>query len=130
MAFEDYFAGAAHPNHGVQTINILGEQTGIVTAEDLFDWDKEPLKFLAAYADKDIKRQAESSGDAWDIARYVEQWGWEVFAQFSLNSEGIQWNFSSASGLPHVLGFTEVYMPWRHAERILSPLAAKLFLEG
>lgn len=128
VAWSDYFAGAVHPNHGLHTINIFGDQAGIVPIEELFDWQREPLVFLTDYVNQDIQRQAESTSEAWDIGQFVENFGWDVFKQFSYNEEGMQLNFSSASGLPHVMGYFGVYLPWEHAERHLSPVAKDILL--
>lgn len=128
VGWDSYYAGAAHPNHGLETINIFGEQAGIISASDLFDYSKHSLEFLTEYANQDIRRQSESQEMVWSLDEYVKQSGWDVFEHFSFNAEGMQLNFSSASGLPHVLGFFAVYLPWQHAERYLAPVARKILI--
>lgn len=128
VGWSHYFAGAAHPNHGLETINIFGPEAGIIGVDELFNFETEPLKFLTEYANQDIVRQAESASEAWTLDSYVEQLGWDVFKHFSFNAEGIRLNLSSASGLPHVLGFSEIYLPWRHAERYLAPVAHRVLI--
>jgi hypothetical protein len=123
-----YFSGAAHPNHGVQSINILGEAAGIVTAADLFDTSSEALKFLMDYVDLDLRRQYGGTGDEIVLSTYAETYGWEFFDQFNFNEAGMQLNFSSMSGLPHVLGYQEVYLPWQHVGDFLAPTAKQILL--
>ncbi|ASP30048.1 hypothetical protein CHH26_07245 [Qipengyuania flava] len=124
----EYYAGAAHPNHGIYTINIFGDQAGIIPIDELFEWRQEPLEFLVEYVNQDIKRQAENKNEAWDVGDFVKNDGWDVFKQFSFNEHGMLLNLSSASGLPHVMGYTEVYLPWQHLKRHLSPVAKGLLL--
>ncbi|HEX8470052.1 MAG TPA: toll/interleukin-1 receptor domain-containing protein [Brevundimonas sp.] len=123
-----YFSGAAHPNHGIQSINILGEAAGVVGAADLFDTSLDALKFLTDYVNLDLRRQYGRSGEEIDLTYYVETYGWEFFDQFNFNEAGMQLNFSSMSGLPHVLGYQEVYLPWQHAGHFLSPTAKRILL--
>lgn len=123
-----YFSGAAHPNHGLQSINILGEDAGIVLAADLFDTSSEALKFLTDYVNLDLRRQYGGSGDEIDLTYYADTYGWEFFDQFNFNEAGMQLNFSSMSGLPHVLGYQEVYLPWQHVGHFLAPIAKRILL--
>lgn len=123
-----YFSGAAHPNHGVQCINILGEEAGIVTARDLFDASPEALNFLTDYVNLDLRRQYGGTGEEIDLIYYFDTYGWEFFDHFNFNEAGMQLNFSSMSGLPHVLGYQEVYLPWQHAGHLLAPTAKRILL--
>ena len=128
VATSSYFSGAAHPNHGVQSINILGEGAGIVTATELFNPSGDALKFLIDYVNLDLRRQYGGSEEQIDITSYAETYGWELFDQFNFNEAGMQLNLSSMSGLPHVLGYQEVYLPWQHAGKFLAPAAKRILL--
>lgn len=128
VATSSYFSGAAHPNHGIESINILGEEAGIVTATDLFDPSGEGLKFLTDYVKLDLQRQYGGSGEEIDLSYYSDTYGWDLFSQFNFNEAGMQLNFSSMSGLPHVLGYQEVYLPWQHAGQFLAPAAKRILL--
>lgn len=128
VGHSSYFSGAAHPNHGVETINILGETGGVITALDLFTTSSEALKFLTDYVNLDLRRQYGGTGEEVDLTYYAETYGWEFFDQFSFNEAGMQLNFSSMSGLPHVLGYQEVYLPWQHAGDFLAPAAKRILL--
>lgn len=124
----NYFVGSAHPNHGIKTINVFGEQAGIITVSELFDYDKDSLNFLGKYVDQEIVRQAISDKEIWSIERFVEELGWELFEQFSFNDQGMILNLSSGSGLPHAFGYLDVYVPWRRLEGHLSPVAKDILL--
>lgn len=123
-----YFSGSVHPNHGVSTVNILGEEAGIVTAADLFDHSPEALKFLTDYVNLDLRRQYGHEEDGIDLSRYAETCGWELFEQFSFNEAGMQLNLSSMSGLPHAFGHHSVYVPWQNVENFLAPTAKRILL--
>ena len=127
VGWSEYYAGAAHPNHGLETINIFGYQAGIITVEELFDLKTSALYYLRDYVNLDIRRQALES-ESWEIGRYVESYGWEVFKHFSFNENGMVINLSASAGLPHVLGFTDVYFPWEHIGEQLSPTARRILL--
>lgn len=66
LASSSYFAGAAHPNHGVETINILGPDAGVVSTGDIFDHSPDALNFIKDYFALDLRRQF---SDAEQIAR-------------------------------------------------------------
>jgi hypothetical protein len=130
VATASYFSGTAHPNHGVYTINILGEQGGIMTASDLFESSNDGLSFLTDYVNLDLRRQYVGSNETVDISNYAETYGWSLYDQYNFNEAGMQLNLSSASGLPHVLGYHEVYVPWEHAGRLLAPVARRILLDA
>jgi hypothetical protein len=123
-----YFVGAAHPNHGVETVNIIGEQGGIVTARDLFDHSVDALRFVTDYVEMDLKRQFLGIDEPPNITSYVNTYRWELFDQFTFNEAGMILNLSSASGLPHAFGFIDVYMPWEHIGQFLAPAPKRILL--
>ena len=124
----DYFAGAAHPNQGITTVNILGETGGLISAGDLFDYSPEALKFVTDYVNLDLKRQYSASQEDVDISSYAETYGWELYDQFTFNEAGMRINLSASSGLPHVLGHHEIYLPWEHVSQFLSPVSRTILL--
>jgi hypothetical protein len=127
VGWSEYYAGAAHPNHGLETINIFGDQAGIITVEELFDLNTSALRYLRDYVNLDIRRQAQDD-DHWEIGRYFEDYGWELFKHFSFNEKGMIINLSTSAGLPHVYGFIDVYVPWEHIGEKLSPTARQILL--
>lgn len=126
ISSSEYWSGAAHPNHGVSTLNILGPKAGIVTAADLFDHGYEALTFLTEFVNLDLKRQYRGGQNTIDVSNYVLNHGWEVFSQLNFNEEGMEINLSGASGLPHVYGFHSVYVSWKHVEDFLAPVARSI----
>lgn len=123
-----YFSRALHPNHGLFTINFLGEEAGIVGAQDLFEATGEGFSFLTDYVNLDLRRQYGSTGDKVDITSYAETYGWEFYEHFNFNEAGMRLNLSAASGLPHALGMHEVYIPWEHVGQLLAPVSRRILL--
>lgn len=123
----EYYAGAAHPNHRVFTVNLFGEACGRVGIEDLFGHNPETLKLLIAYCAVDLKRQSLDEDYQEVVERYAEENGWTFFSQFNVNDLGLVFNFSPQTGLPHVLGVFDVYVPWEPFKTRLSP-AVRAFL--
>lgn len=123
-----YFSGAAHPNHGISTINVLGADAGIVSAGDLFNHNPAALAFLTDYVNLDLRRQAIDTGETVDISHYAETYGWDLYGQYGFNEAGMQLNLSSMSGLPHVLGYYDVYVPWHSVRQFLSPVICSVLL--
>lgn len=128
MAHSSYFAGAAHPNHGIETVNILGEDGGIVSAKEIFDYSSEALQFITDYVNLDLRRQFSGRGETLNLSNYVDTYGWELYEQFTFNETGMRFNFSSISGLPHVLGYLDVYVPWEHVAQYLAPIPKRILL--
>ena len=125
----NYFSGAAHPNHGITTLNILGNTAGAVTARNLFNDDSgDALKFITEYVNLDLKRQYSETADQVDISYYAETYGWEFFDHYTFNEAGMRLNLSAASGLPHALGYHEVYLPWEHVRQFLAPVPKYILL--
>lgn len=128
ITFSDYFSGAAHPNHGVETINILGPDLGVVAASDIFDHSPEALSFIGEYVTLDLRRQFPKEGDSVNLDYYAKTYGWSLFDQFTFNEAGMRLNMSSSSGLPHVLGFLDVYLPWEHVSQFITPTSRRILL--
>lgn len=108
--FESIYAGGAHPNHSVTTVNILGDGFGKVTFHQLFDDANGTAEYLADYVNLEMKRQGVPSFD-------IREYNWSedlpaMFEQFNLNDRGLRLNLSSNSGLPHVFSGLTVYVPW------------------
>ena len=128
IANSSYFAGAAHPNHGIETINVFGERAGIMKASDLFDSSPDAFSFLNDYVNLDLRRQS-GSEPMLNLSSYMEQYGWNFYDQFNFNESGMTLNFSSSSGLPHVLGAPQVYVPWQSVSEFLAPVARRILLD-
>lgn len=126
-----FYAGAAHPNNLIETLNVMGPRAGTLTVAELFGHSSEGLGFLAEYTAADLRRQHVGTGqqapDAWfpdgDAA-------WRPFEQFGFNEAGMIINLSAASGLPHVFGVLDVYIPWHQAEPFLTPVAKRVVLDA
>lgn len=127
VGHSSYFAGAAHPNHGIETINILGPQVGIVTAAELFDYSQDALNFISEYVSLDLRRQF-AGGDGPDVSSYIGTDDWQMLEHFTYNEKGIVFTMSSSLGLPHAFGVLDVYMPWEHVAQFLIPAARDTLL--
>lgn len=128
VASWSYFTGAAHPSHGVQSINILGEGAGIVPVADLFEGSNDGLKFITDFVNLDLRRQYLDAEDKPNMSQYAEENGWILFEHYNFNESGMQINLSSASCLLHVLGEHQVYAPWQIAGQFLAPTAKRILL--
>lgn len=124
----NYFAGTVHPNHGIKTINILGPQAGVMSVHDLFAGNADALDFLTEYVNLDLRRQFLNTEETFSITSYAETYGWDLYEHYSFNEAGMQINLSSMSGLPHVLGYFDTYLPWQSVEQFLSPVARRVLL--
>jgi len=123
----EYWSGAAHPNHGLVTLNFFGSDGGKVSVGELFDFSPDAHRHLLEFSDLDLKRQGRKSGDTLEIAEFVDEDDeWSIFEQFSFNDLGMQLNFSASSGLPHVFGHHEVYVPWQSVESLLTPASCRI----
>ncbi len=129
FASGSYFAHQPYPSFGIETLNFLGQNAGIVSASDLFMPDIEVFNFLTNYVNLDLRRQNFASGYEVDISYYADVYGWNFFDHFNFNSEGMRLNFSSKSGLPHVLSSHEVYLPWKRVSQFLAPVAHNILIE-
>ena len=108
-----YFGGTAHPNHSLRTLNIFGPRCGVVGIRDLFDDEPAALQALLAYCDFVLKQPGgHLAEDDINLAQYADTYGWKLFEHFNVNERGLIVNFSAASGLPHVLGVFDGYVPW------------------
>lgn len=108
-----YFGGCPYPNNLVETINIMGPTCGLVTIQDLFNGASEAFQVLSAYCNFILSQPGQHFGDGqFRFADIAERHGWTLFEHFNVNERGLILNFSASSGLPHVLGVFEVYVPW------------------
>jgi hypothetical protein len=128
IGHSEYFAGAAHPNHGIETLNIFGEEAGVISVAELFDHSPAAISFLTDYVNLDLRRQSIGSEQTLDISHYAETYGWDLYEHFNFNEAGMRLNLTWASGLPHVLGMIEVYLPWEHVGELLTPVARRILL--
>ncbi len=132
VSSSSYYAGAAHPNHLVRTINIFGGQAGIIGIDDLFEFGvgRDPYAFIHDYVSLDLKLQYGSGEPSIDFDRLTTGSGSSVYEQFNVNDAGIRFNFSAASGFPHFMGLPEVYIPWERLGEFLTPTARRLLFEA
>lgn len=123
----EYYGGAAHPNHGVRTINILGEDAGVVPIEELFE-SAGALTHLNEYVTLDLRRQYLGSNESLDLSHYQEEYGWDLYRQYNFNDAGMLINLTAYSGLPHVLGHHEIYIPWESVSEFLARVPKRILL--
>lgn len=113
VAETHYFGHSAHPNHSVRTINIFGPGAGRVGIAELFDSAPAALSALTSYCDFILSQPGQHFADGgFDLKRFEQTYGWELFDHFNVNERGLILQFSAAAGLPHVLGVFEAYVPW------------------
>ena len=123
---ESIYAGGAHPNHSVTTVNILGDGFGKVSFHELFEDTNGTAEYLADFVNLEMKRQKFPEFD-------IREYNWSddlssMFEQFNLNDRGLRLNLSSNSGLPHVLSGLTVYVPWESLGGHLLKEPKEIFL--
>lgn len=124
-----YFSGAAHPNHSLRTINLLGSNCGRVSIGEMFDYSPNAAQILLASCIAELKRQGVAVGEErGPRTSYFEEMGWDLFEQFNVNDNGLVLNLSSSSGLPHAFGQLEVYVPWDELAPLLVPSVEKFLI--
>lgn len=123
----EYFSGTPHPSHGVKTINIFGEYSGVLSIEELFGRSLGALDYIGEYTELDLKRRY-GGKDYLNISSYHREYLWNLYSEYSFNSVGIRLNLSSHSGLPHVFGYHDVYIPWENLREFLAPVPRKILI--
>lgn len=117
------FAGAAHPNHYITTLNFLGEEAGSTTIGDMLGHSIENAHKVLAYCEKVILAEFEGEIDKdtfFDGYKDTEEQVWQLLGQFNFDKQGVTFNFSPYDVLPYVFGSHEVHVPWRFIEPMLG----------
>jgi TIR domain len=125
-----YMGGAAYPNNLFSTINILGDQYGLLKVKDLFGHSDDVFRNLIRSIDLDLERQSIAGSDERDVGRYADIMGWDLLEAISIRDAGIEFAFSSAVGLPHVLGVFDVTLSWPSIVPILEPEALRSLVDA
>ena len=127
------FAGAAHPNHYITTMNFLGEQFGSPAIDTLLEFSVENARRVLTYCQKVIIAESEGEieeGSFFEMYADTDEAVWKLLAQYTIDRQGITFNFSPYDVLPFVFGSHEVRVPWRFIEEMIAarykPLAEKL----
>jgi hypothetical protein len=115
------FAGGAHGNHNVTSLNFLGARYGQVELRALLDYDAEQKLFnyckrviLAGFGEEGAEQSfVEFTEDETDLV-------WKVMSQFNIDERGLTVNFSPYAVLPYVFGVQEVMVPWPFVESLLA----------
>lgn len=126
------FAGAAHPNHYITTLNFLGDDAGSVTIEQLLGHSGEYAQKVLAYCEKVILAEFEeeiTKDTFFEGYKETEEQVWRLLAQFNFDRQGMTFNFSPYDVLPYVFGSHEVHVPWRFIEPMLAE-AYKMISKG
>jgi len=109
-----YGSGAAHPNHGITTLNFGGSEIGQFGIYDLFAGEDETAKYLIQYVDLDLRRQHLSTEGGFEYLSFPTspKEAWQYFEQISIDRTGLTINFSPYDVLAYVFGPQEVRIPW------------------
>ncbi|MBR9653533.1 TIR domain-containing protein [Thalassovita aquimarina] len=122
-----WYAGGAHPNHGITTLNFLGPEFGYCSIKDLLDHDDEKAFRLVEYCKKVILAMFDGEGLEDFISNSFEdrQYTWDLASQYNFDDRGLTINFSPYEVLPYAFGSHEVFVPWRFA----TPLLGEKFVQ-
>lgn len=111
-----YFYGAAHPNHGISTVNFFGQTYGTVSIEQLLHYDIATAKSILSYCEKVIEAQYAEEYDQkvpfFDGYKDNDEQVWALISQYNFDRKGLTINFSPYDILPYALGEHEVFVPW------------------
>lgn len=119
-----HYAGGAHPNHHITTLNFLGQQFGQPTIDELLNRDEGNARKILTYCEKVVLASLgdEAPDGFFDgVADEVDAL-WRLLAQFNLDRRGITFNFSPYDVLAYAYGSHEALVPWTIIEEMLSPI--------
>lgn len=120
-----YYAGAAHPNGSVRSMNFDLRTGGQFALADLFTSGSDYFTPLVAYVRADLKKQFEPFSsktiglDDW-IMTGTEPTA-ENYAVFLLRKDGLAFVFNPYQVAPYVFGERTVVVPWATLRAILAP---------
>lgn len=117
------FAGAAHPNHYITTMNFLGEEAGSLSIGDLLAHSTENAHKILSFCEKVILAEFEGEIEKdtlFEGYKETEEDLWKLLGQFNFDRQGMTFNFSPYDVLPYVFGSHEVHVPWRFLEPMIS----------
>jgi hypothetical protein len=110
------FAGAAHPNHYIRTLNFFGRDAGSLEIERLLGHSSDQARKVISYCENVIVAGFEGEVDKSSFfAGYKEDERqlWALLGQFGFDRNGLIFNFSPYAVLPYAFGAHEVHVPWR-----------------
>jgi hypothetical protein len=116
------YAGAAHPNHYITTLNFFGPDAGSLEIERLLGHSAESAQKVIAYCEKVILAEFDGEidkGSFFEGYKEDEENLWKLLGQFGFDGKGLTFNFSPYDILPFVLGSHEVLVPWRVLEGLI-----------
>lgn len=115
--YETTYAGGAHSNYTVSTMNFGGEEFGTARFDELLGMDEEFFKHIQAFVDTDVK-QKRGLNPHWgtDKARIRK-----MFGKFSLDTVGITFIFDPYDVASFAAGFIESLVPWCEIGNRLPP---------
>ncbi len=111
-----YYAGAAHPNHGVRTLNFAGSRVGKLEIGRLIGHSFEGAQALLNYCERIV--MAGFSVDNPSDCSFFEDYRdniddvFKLLAQFNFDRRGVTFNFSPYEVLPYACGTHEAFVPW------------------
>ena len=118
-----YGSGAAHPNHGIYTINLAGPRFGKFKLKDLLDQNDKYIRIIQRYCKLDLQRQHSNLDSEEDFLSFpkTDEESWDQFSEFNFDSEGITINFSPYAVLAYAYGPQTVHIPWKFLADGISP---------
>ena len=117
------YAGAAHPNHYITTLDFFGKGAGSLEIQQLLGYLFENARRVIEYCEKVILAEFEGEIDEesfFEGYKETEDELWKLLGQFGFDGRGLTFNFSPFDVLPYVFGLHEVHVPWRFLEGMIS----------
>lgn len=107
------YYGGAYPSHGVTTLNFWGNEIGKVAIDELFEYNDDTLNYIKQYILNDFVPENDDEPSPKDAIKNIGNYGWPSIAQYTFNSRFLILHFSEFAGLPHVMGYSQVLIPWK-----------------
>lgn len=117
-----YYAGAAHPNTYISTMNFNLETGDVITFEMLFRPDSDYLQHISDYCIFDLKRHGREVDYGFDEEWLQRGAGPEIknFEVFNITKTGLLITFNNYQVGPYAIGQQTVLIPYKEILNIVN----------
>jgi len=117
-----YYAGAAHPNTFISSMNFNMTTGDVISFEMLFRSDSDYLQYISDYCIFDLKRQGREGDYGFDDEWLQKGTGPESknFKVFNIIKKGLLITFNSYQVGPYAIGQQKVLIPYKEILNIIN----------
>lgn len=112
-----------YPSDYVICLNFGASELGLFSLEDLFEGNRETLRYLVKYCKLDLERQnlsLDAQIEFYKFSAHDDEITWRTLSSFNFDGKGLTFNFPVMEVLEHDYGAQEVFIPWRQIKDKLS----------